>query len=121
MRAFVLSYNAYKYNYPSRPKPQKIALPTYKPSERQVKFHVTDSFETLYGGAAGGGKTAALCAEGITSALEREGTHVYIFRRTLKELKQSVYEEIMKQIAKYQNLPMSRKAVLPNGQRLTIT
>lgn len=113
------------YNYYSsrsnEPRPQRIKLPDYKPSDRQTKFHVTECFETLYGGAAGGGKTAALCAEAITSAIEFDGTHVYIFRRTLKELKQSVYEEVMKQIAKYQNLPIGKKAVLGDGRKLTIT
>lgn len=118
-------YRRYDYSRPRPPqvKPQKVNLPAYKPSDRQTKFHVSGSecFETLYGGAAGGGKTAALCAEAITSALERDGTHVYIFRRTLKELKQSVYEEVMKQISRYQNLPMDKKASLPDGRKLTIT
>lgn len=111
------------YNYKPKPKTNivKVKLPDYRPSERQVKFHTSFSFETLYGGAAGGGKTAALCAEAITSAIERSGTHVYIFRRTLKELKQSVYNEIMQQISPYQNTPDDKKAVMENGKRLTIT
>jgi hypothetical protein len=108
--------------------PQKLAphtvrinLPDYTPSKRQIKFHTSIAFETLYGGAAGGGKTAALCAEAITAAIEQEDTHVYVFRRTLKELKQSVYNEVMSQIAGYQNLPSSRKATMYNGRKLTIT
>lgn len=99
---------------------QKIKLPDYSPGARQVSFHTSTSFETLYGGAAGGGKTAALCAEAITSAIELENVHVYIFRRTLKELQQSVYNEIMAQTAKYQNLPDIKKALLADGRRLTI-
>jgi phage terminase large subunit len=98
----------------------KVSIPDYKPSARQIRFHASEAFETLYGGAAGGGKTAALCAEAITSAIEEPGTHVFIFRRTLKELKQSVYNEIMQQIAPYQNLPDYQKAVI-NGKRLTIS
>lgn len=114
---------AYKWERYTQPKPRivRIKLPDYKPSERQVKFHTSDAFETLYGGAAGGGKTAALVAEAITSALEQHDTHVYIFRRTLKELKQSIYVEIMAQIAKYQNLPDEKKATLEDGRKLTIT
>ncbi len=88
-----------------------VQIPAYEPSPRQVKFHTSPAFETLYGGAAGGGKTAALCAEAITSALETSNTHVYIFRRTVKELKQSVYLEIMAQIADYQNVPDEQKAI----------
>lgn len=96
-------------------------LPDYTPSPRQKKFHMSGAFETLYGGAAGGGKTAALCAEAITSALEMDNTHVYIFRRTLKELKQSVYTEILGQISKYQVLPEHLKATLDgSGKKLTI-
>jgi hypothetical protein len=86
-----------------------IKVPDYTPSGRQVKFHTSEAFETLYGGAAGGGKTAALSAEAITSALEESNTAVYIFRRTLKELKQSIYQEIMKQLAPYLNLPADRQ------------
>lgn len=114
---------AYRWDLPQKPRTRvvRIQLPDYKPSERQCKFHATDCFETLYGGAAGGGKTAALVAEAITSAIEDHSTHVYIFRRTLKELKQSIYVEIMAQIAKYQNLPDSKKATLEDGRKLTIT
>jgi hypothetical protein len=95
-----------------------IRIPDYEPSPRQIKFHTSRAYETLYGGAAGGGKTAALCAEAITSALEQENTAVYIFRRTLKELSQSVYEEIMRQISPYQNAdPRSKKILITyNGQ-----
>lgn len=100
---------------------QRIPLPDYAPSERQIKFHTSEAFETLYGGAAGGGKTAALCAEAITAALEQDNTYVYIFRRTLTELKKSAYNEIMTQIARYQNLPMVRKATLADGRKLTIS
>lgn len=88
-----------------------VAIPSYTPSPRQTNFHRSLAFETLYGGAAGGGKTAALCGEAITSALEQGGTHVYIFRRTVKELKQSVYQEIMAQIADYQAVPDDKKAI----------
>lgn len=98
-----------------------VKLPDYSPSERQTKFHSSLAFETLYGGAAGGGKTAALCAEAITSAIEESGTHVYIFRRTLQDLRRSVFNEIMRQVARYQNLPDYQKVIMPNGKRLIIT
>ena len=69
----------------------------YQPSEKQTKFHTSTADETLYGGAAGGGKTAALVAEAITLALEHAGIRVYIFRRTIPELKESVVPEVLKQ------------------------
>lgn len=123
MEGFFCYTVTYRWDYQQKPKTRvvKIKLPDYKPSERQCKFHATDAFETLYGGAAGGGKTAALVAEAITSALEDHDTHVYVFRRTLKELKQSIYVEIMAQIAKYQNLPNDKKASLEDGRKLTIS
>lgn len=88
-----------------------VLIPNYQPSPRQNKFHQSEAFETLFGGAAGGGKTVALCAEAITSALELPNTSVYIFRRTLKELKQSIYPEILRQIAPYQAIPDNLKPI----------
>lgn len=91
--------------------PRKVLIPNYEASPRQSVFHQSGAFETLYGGAAGGGKTAALCAEGITACLEQPSTAVFLFRRTLKELRQSDYQEIMRQIAEYQNVPDELKNV----------
>lgn len=82
---------------------KQAKVPDYEPSDRQTKFHVSTAFETLYGGAAGGGKSAAICAEAVTSALEAKGTRVYIFRKTIPELKQSIVPEMMKQCADYIN------------------
>lgn len=81
----------------------KLAVPDYQASERQSKFHQSPAFETLYGGAAGGGKSAAICAEAVTSALETPNTRVYVFRKTIPELKQSIVPEVMKQCAAYMN------------------
>lgn len=89
-----------------------VRIPDYSASSRQTKFHTSQAFETLYGGAAGGGKTAALAAEAITEALATPGTKIYLFRRSLKELKQSLYQEIMRQIAPYQNISDSLKQVI---------
>jgi hypothetical protein len=81
-----------------------ISVPDYTASERQTKFHTSIAFETLYGGAAGGGKSAAIVAEAVTYCLEHSGARVYIFRRTIPELKQSILPEIYKQCADYMNL-----------------
>lgn len=79
----------------------QVRVPDYSPSDRQTKFHESTAFETLYGGAAGGGKTAAIVAEAITYALEYPKARIYIFRRTIPELKQSIQPEIYKQCAPY--------------------
>lgn len=84
--------------------PKVVKVPDYSPSERQTKFHTSVAFETLYGGAAGGGKTAALVAEAITYALQYPKSRVYVFRRTTPELKQSVVPEFLKQTADYMNI-----------------
>lgn len=82
---------------------KEIKVPDYTPSDRQTKFHTSTAFETLYGGAAGGGKTAAIVAEAVTYALEYPKARIYIFRKTIPELKQSVVPEIYKQCADYIN------------------
>ena len=33
----------------------------YEPTKKQLAFHETDVDEVLYGGAAGGGKSYAIC------------------------------------------------------------
>lgn len=83
--------------------PKTIRIPDYEASDRQTKFHTSLAFETLYGGAAGGGKTAAIVAEAITYALEYPKARIYIFRKTIPELKQSVVPEIYKQCAEFIN------------------
>lgn len=92
----------------------EVLVPDYTPSAKQSIFHSSPCFETLFAGAAGPGKTAALCAEGITSALEKPGTNVYIFRRTIVELRLSVHAEITKQLAAYNN--SAKTKITFNGQ-----
>ena len=98
----------------------EIKLPDYEPSERQAKFHMSTAFETFFGGAAGPGKSTALCGEAINSCLRYPGHRVFFFRKTLKNLRQGTFPAIMKQIGAYMAIPDNLKATLPNGKPLTI-
>lgn len=95
---------------------KEIKVPDYTPSERQTKFHKSEAFETMYGGAAGGGKTAAIVAEAVTYAMRWPRARIYIFRKTIPELKQSVIPEIYKQCSDYINIA---KAMHYNAQDRT--
>lgn len=81
----------------------QIKVPDYSASGKQAEFHTTTADEALFGGAAGPGKTAALVAEAITTALEYPGIPVDLFRRTIPMLKSSVVPEIYKQAGAYIN------------------
>jgi len=63
--------------------------PTYIPHEgQQTLFHLSyDIFELLYGGEAGGGKTAALTSESLRQ-VNSPNYRAIIFRRTNDELEQ---------------------------------
>jgi phage terminase large subunit len=98
----------------------QIKLPDYEPSERQAKFHMSVAFETFFGGAAGPGKSTALCGEAINSCIRYPGHRVFFFRKTLKNLRQGTLPAIMKQLGPYIALPDNVKATLPNGRPLTI-
>lgn len=79
----------------------QVKVPDYTASERQTLFHTTVADEKLYGGAAGGGKTAAIVAEAITLALEYPGIPINLFRRTIPELNKTIKAEIYKQCHGY--------------------
>ena len=72
-----------------------ITIP-YDPQPAQWKFHASPVDETLFGGAAGGGKSFAICADAIFKALKYPGIHIAIFRRTHEELYRSMVLPVMK-------------------------
>lgn len=54
--------------------------------KQQIAF-TTEACETLYGGAAGGGKSLNIRASAIRWCTEVPGIQVYLFRRTLRDLR----------------------------------
>lgn len=53
---------------------------------KQAAAHITKATEILYGGAAGGGKSHLIRVSSIMWCMAIPNMHVYIFRRTFKEL-----------------------------------
>lgn len=94
----------------------QVLVPDYIPSDKQTTFHTSKAFETFFGGAAGPGKTAALAAEAITSALEKDATFVYVFRKTMPELMLSIHAEISRQLSAYNNSCKPKNKIDFNGQ-----
>lgn len=62
----------------------------YRPTPKQRLFHESTADEVLYGGAAGGGKSYAICWDALMRCLKWPGTHAYLFRRTYPELEQTL-------------------------------
>ena len=78
---------------------------TYAPTEKQRKFHESDADEVLYGGAAGGGKSYAICWDAFMRCMKYPGTHAYLFRRTYPEVEMTLVKTMLaivpKELGKY--------------------
>ena len=59
-------------------------------TEKQDEFINSTAFETLFGGAAGGGKSYGQLVDGLLYALEYPGSKQIIFRRTFPDLEKSL-------------------------------
>ena len=77
----------------------------WKPQPRQLEFMRRPEPEALYGGAAGGGKSYAICWDALMRCLKYPQTHAYLFRRTYPELEMTLVRTMMriapKELGKY--------------------
>lgn len=71
---------------------------SYTAQPKQLAFHFSEADETLYGGAAGGGKSAAILWDAIEFCLAYDKVRCAIFRRTYPELEKSIIFEFLKQV-----------------------
>ena len=62
----------------------------YAPTPKQAQFHASEADEVLYGGAAGGGKSTAICWDAFMRCMKYPNTHAYLFRRTYPELEMTL-------------------------------
>lgn len=66
----------------------------YVPTKKQQAFHESTADEVLYGGAAGGGKSYAICWDAFVRCLKWPNTHAFLFRRTFPELEMTLVKTI---------------------------
>jgi hypothetical protein len=69
------------------PPPGTVTL-GYEPQKMQKAFHTAPADEVLYGGAMGGGKSAALANHAVIECATTPKTTAVIFRRTSPELQE---------------------------------
>jgi hypothetical protein len=100
--------------------PTRVRVPDYTPAPKQRLFHLATADEVFFGGAAGPGKSTALCADAISTCIRWPGHRVFFFRKTLVALRQGTLPALMQQLAAYNNIPDNLKATLPDGRPLTI-
>lgn len=100
----------------------------YTPSERQQVFHDASRQKIdaiLYGGAAGGGKTAAFIMEALWLAANYPGIRIGCFRRSYPELEESFLQELARrQFAKPLGAiwnATNKVLKFPNGSSINFT
>ena len=68
---------------------------SFKATPKQRAFIESEAFETLYGGAAGGGKTFVQALDALLYAGRYQGSRQLILRRTFRELERSMVPQTM--------------------------
>lgn len=72
----------------------------YIPNKKQEIFHSSSADEVFYGGAKGGGKSAALVMEALAYGLENAGAEIYLFRETYDDLEANLIKEWKEKVPK---------------------
>jgi phage terminase large subunit len=87
------------YTTSQDPPKNEISVP-YVPSDKQCILHSSPIEEVVYGGAKGGGKSAALIMDALAYALDYPGANVYLFRETYPNLEANLIREWIKLVPK---------------------
>jgi phage terminase large subunit len=91
----------------------------YECTERQSAFHAAPEMFKLYGGAMGGGKSMALCAEAIALSCDYPGNRGYLCRHELTSFRRTTLLTLIDLLDKAHLIAKHHQTenyfVLPNG------